>query len=65
MGAASLLKSSLILISSLRQSQLERTGLELDIVHRIVEGQHKGSVRLNPNLEKPFQVRIPINVATC
>ncbi|PSB09650.1 ATPase [filamentous cyanobacterium CCP2] len=42
------------------------TGLGLDIVRRIVEGQHKGSVRFE---SKPgytcFQVRIPVNVAKC
>ncbi len=42
------------------------TGLGLDIVHRIVEGQHKGSVRFESKPgETRFQVRIPINVATC
>lgn len=38
------------------------TGLGLDIVRRLVEGQHKGSVRLESKPgETRFQVRIPIN----
>ena len=42
------------------------TGLGLDIVHRIVEGQHKGSVRFESKPgETRFQVLIPINVAAC
>lgn len=42
------------------------TGLGLDIVRRIVEGQHKGSVRFESKPgETRFQVRIPINFAKC
>jgi signal transduction histidine kinase len=42
------------------------TGLGLDIVRRIVEGQHKGSIRFEPKLgETRFQVRLPINEAKC
>lgn len=38
------------------------TGLGLDIVRRLVEGQHKGSVHLESKPgETRFQVRIPIN----
>lgn len=38
------------------------TGLGLDIVRRIVEGQHKGSIRFESRPgETSFQVRIPIN----
>lgn len=42
------------------------TGLGLDIVRRIVEGQHKGSIQFasKPG-ETCFQVRIPINFAKC
>ena len=40
------------------------TGLGLDIVRRIVEGQHKGSVRFESKPgETRFQVRIPIELA--
>ena len=42
------------------------TGLGLDIVRRIVEGQHKGSVLLESKPgETRFLVRIPINLAKC
>ena len=42
------------------------TGLGLDIVRRIVEGQHKGSVRVESKPgETRFQVRIPIELAKC
>lgn len=42
------------------------TGLGLDIVRRIIEGQHKGSVRFESKPgETRFQVRIPINSAKC
>lgn len=42
------------------------TGLGLDIVRRIIEGQHKGSVQFvsRPG-ETRFQVRVPINFAKC
>lgn len=42
------------------------TGLGLDIVRRIVEGQHKGNIQFasKPG-ETRFQVRIPINFAKC
>ena len=42
------------------------TGLGLDIVRRIVEGQHKGSIRLESKPgETRFQVWIPINAKCC
>jgi signal transduction histidine kinase len=42
------------------------TGLGLDIVRRIVEGQHKGTVRFESKPgDTKFQIRIPINVAKC
>ncbi len=42
------------------------TGLGLDIVRRIVEGQHKGSVRFESKPgETRFQVWIPIELAKC
>lgn len=42
------------------------TGLGLDIVRRIIEGQHKGSVRFESKPgETRFQVQIPINFAKC
>lgn len=42
------------------------TGLGLDIVRRIVEGQHKGSIQFasKPG-ETRFQVRLPVNFAKC
>lgn len=42
------------------------TGLGLDIARRIVEGQHKGSIRFESKPgETRFQVWIPINFAKC
>lgn len=42
------------------------TGLGLDIVRRIVEGQHKGSIQFTSKPgETRFQVRLPINFAKC
>lgn len=42
------------------------TGLGLDIVRRIVEGQHKGSIRFESKAgDTRFQVRLPINAAKC
>jgi signal transduction histidine kinase len=42
------------------------TGLGLDIVRRIVEGQHKGNIRVESKPgDTKFQVRIPINFAKC
>lgn len=42
------------------------TGLGLDIVRRIVEGQHKGSIRFESKPgETHFQIWLPINFAKC
>lgn len=42
------------------------TGLGLDIVRRIIEGQHKGSIRFESRPgETRFQVWIPTNFAKC
>lgn len=42
------------------------TGLGLDIVRRIVEGQHKGSIRFESKAgDTRFQIRLPINAAKC
>lgn len=42
------------------------TGLGLDIVRRIVEGQHKGNIRFESRPgETRFQIRLPINAAKC